>query len=78
MSVVTCLNVFPLLTGIPPHVDTPSAFEDGIVSLSLGSQVCHSLALVLILENKNYLHVFPFIKHFTTKKEAFLDERINI
>ncbi|PVD34929.1 hypothetical protein C0Q70_06210 [Pomacea canaliculata] len=25
--------------GIPPHVDTPSAFEDGIVSLSCGSQV---------------------------------------
>uniref|UniRef100_UPI00358F5DC6 alkylated DNA repair protein alkB homolog 8 isoform X3 n=1 Tax=Myxine glutinosa TaxID=7769 RepID=UPI00358F5DC6 len=25
--------------GIPPHVDTHSAFEDGIVSLSLGSQV---------------------------------------
>ncbi|XP_046565947.1 alkylated DNA repair protein alkB homolog 8-like [Haliotis rubra] len=24
--------------GIPPHVDTPPAFEDGIVSLSLGSQ----------------------------------------
>ncbi|XP_022795895.1 alkylated DNA repair protein alkB homolog 8-like [Stylophora pistillata] len=25
--------------GIPPHIDTHSAFEDGIVSLSLGSQV---------------------------------------
>ncbi|XP_035227218.1 alkylated DNA repair protein alkB homolog 8-like [Stegodyphus dumicola] len=25
--------------GIPPHVDTHSAFEDGIISLSLGSQV---------------------------------------
>ncbi|CAE1286191.1 ALKBH8 [Acanthosepion pharaonis] len=25
--------------GIPPHIDTPSAFEDGIVSVSLGSQV---------------------------------------
>ncbi|GAB1601684.1 DNA repair alkB homolog 8-like [Argonauta hians] len=25
--------------GIPPHVDTPSAFEDGIMSLSLGSLV---------------------------------------
>ncbi|XP_021346213.1 alkylated DNA repair protein alkB homolog 8-like [Mizuhopecten yessoensis] len=25
--------------GIPPHVDTPAAFEDGIMSLSLGSQV---------------------------------------
>ncbi|XP_067663773.1 alkylated DNA repair protein alkB homolog 8-like [Haliotis asinina] len=24
--------------GIPPHVDTPPAFEDGIMSLSLGSQ----------------------------------------
>lgn len=28
------------LKGIPPHVDTHSPFEDGIVSLSLGSQVC--------------------------------------
>lgn len=25
--------------GIPPHVDTHSAFEDGIASISLGSQV---------------------------------------
>ncbi|XP_064608870.1 alkylated DNA repair protein alkB homolog 8-like [Liolophura sinensis] len=25
--------------GIPPHVDTPSAFEDGLMSVSLGSQV---------------------------------------
>ncbi|KAK7500596.1 hypothetical protein BaRGS_00008171 [Batillaria attramentaria] len=25
--------------GIPPHVDTPSAFEDGLMSLSCGSQV---------------------------------------
>jgi len=29
-------------TGIPPHVDTPSAFEDGLVSLSIGSQVTDS------------------------------------
>lgn len=28
--------VFP---GIPPHIDTPEAFEDGLMSLSLGSQV---------------------------------------
>ncbi|KAJ8298479.1 hypothetical protein KUTeg_025010 [Tegillarca granosa] len=25
--------------GIPPHVDTPAAFEDGLMALSLGSQV---------------------------------------
>ncbi|XP_076340827.1 tRNA (carboxymethyluridine(34)-5-O)-methyltransferase alkbh8 [Tachypleus tridentatus] len=25
--------------GIPPHIDTHSAFEDGIISLSLGSQI---------------------------------------
>ena len=25
--------------GIPPHIDTHSAFEDGIASISLGSQV---------------------------------------
>lgn len=29
-----------LTTGIPPHVDTHSPFEDGIISLSLQSQVC--------------------------------------
>lgn len=27
------------VSGIPPHVDTVEAFEDGIMSLSLGSQV---------------------------------------
>lgn len=31
------MNIFSV--GIPPHVDTHSPFEDGIVSLSLGSQV---------------------------------------
>ena len=37
--------------GIPPHIDTHSAFEDGIISLSLGSQV---------------KHVIPaWLKHFT-------------
>ena len=32
-------NAFTLFKGIPPHVDTHSAFEDGIASISLGSQV---------------------------------------
>lgn len=32
-------NAFALFKGIPPHVDTHSAFEDGIASVSLGSQV---------------------------------------
>ena len=32
-------NAFTLFKGIPPHVDTHSAFEDGIASVSLGSQV---------------------------------------
>lgn len=27
------------ITGIPPHVDTHSAFEDTILSLSLGTKV---------------------------------------
>ena len=31
------VSVFP---GIPPHVDTHSAFEDGIISIALGSHVC--------------------------------------
>ncbi|XP_041360142.1 alkylated DNA repair protein alkB homolog 8-like [Gigantopelta aegis] len=32
------INQYAPGQGIPPHVDTPSAFEDGIMSLSLGSQ----------------------------------------
>lgn len=32
-------NAFILFKGIPPHIDTHSAFEDGIASVSLGSQV---------------------------------------
>jgi len=33
------LNTALPLPGIPPHVDTHSAFEDPILSLSLGSSV---------------------------------------
>ena len=29
--------------GIPPHVDTHSAFEDAIISLSLGAEVWQSV-----------------------------------
>ncbi|KAL5011567.1 hypothetical protein ScPMuIL_010118 [Solemya velum] len=32
------INEYHSGQGIPPHVDTPSAFEDGLMSLSLGSQ----------------------------------------
>ena len=38
-------NAFALFEGIPPHVDTHSAFEDGIASVSLGSQVITYLLL---------------------------------
>lgn len=38
-------NAFALFKGIPPHVDTHSAFEDGIASVSLGSQVRTHLLL---------------------------------
>ena len=38
-------NAFALFKGIPPHVDTHSAFEDGIASVSLGSQVITYLLL---------------------------------
>ena len=31
--------LFLMTLGIPAHVDTHSAFEDGIISISLGSQV---------------------------------------
>lgn len=33
------VNEYPPGAGIPPHVDTHSAFADGIMSLSLGSSV---------------------------------------
>lgn len=33
------INQYQPGQGIPPHVDTTSAFEDGLMSLSLGSQV---------------------------------------
>jgi hypothetical protein len=33
------INSDVLFAGIPAHVDTGPAFEDGIMSLSLGSQV---------------------------------------
>ncbi|XP_074651671.1 tRNA (carboxymethyluridine(34)-5-O)-methyltransferase alkbh8-like [Tubulanus polymorphus] len=33
------INQYTPGQGIPPHIDTHSAFEDGIVSLSLGAQV---------------------------------------
>ena len=38
-------NAFALFKGIPPHVDTHSAFEDGIASVSLSSQVRMYLSL---------------------------------
>ena len=40
---ISANNVFfsSSLPGIPPHVDTTSAFEDGLMSLSIGSQVNH-------------------------------------
>ncbi|XP_013780636.1 alkylated DNA repair protein alkB homolog 8-like isoform X2 [Limulus polyphemus] len=40
--------------GIPPHIDTHSAFEDGIISLSLGSQI------VMDFQNPAGEHV-PFL-----------------
>lgn len=39
-------NAFTLFKGIPPHVDTHSAFEDGIASVSLGSQVIMYFVMV--------------------------------
>ena len=38
LEIIVGINsLFP--AGIPPHIDTHSAFEDAIISLSLGSQV---------------------------------------
>ena len=44
---LNCLNVSS--AGIPPHVDTHSAFEDGIAALSLGAQVTHCFFLFVCL-----------------------------
>ena len=38
--------VFPI--GIPPHIDTHSAFEDGILSLTLNSQVSPVISFTTI------------------------------
>ena len=38
-TIVYCPVYFFHFTGIPPHVDTHSAFEDNIVSVTLGSHV---------------------------------------
>ena len=38
-SITSTKTTGMILSGIPPHIDTHSAFEDGIVALSLGSQV---------------------------------------
>lgn len=39
---------FVFCTGIPPHVDTHSAFEDEIISLSLGAEVMYIFLLGLL------------------------------
>lgn len=41
LSCNRCLSSICL--GIPPHIDTHSAFEDEIIVLSLGSQVCEKV-----------------------------------
>ena len=51
-------NAFTLFKGIPPHVDTHSAFEDGIASISLGSQV-----IVYLLINY-FFPIFLFLYSF--------------
>lgn len=63
-----------LSPGIPPHVDTPSAFEDGIMSLSCGSQVnsffffsssSSFLVYVCLLAHlcPVFLSLFPLLTH---------------
>ena len=45
-------HMYGNVAGIPPHIDTPPAFEERLVSVSLGSQVCtvfFSLVFVCIL-----------------------------
>lgn len=51
-------NAFTLFKGIPPHVDTHSAFEDGIASISLGSQV------IMYLLINYFFPIFLFLYSF--------------
>ena len=51
-------NAFTLFKGIPPHVDTHSAFEDGIASVSLGSQV------IMYLLINYFFPIFLFLYSF--------------
>ena len=51
-------NAFTLFKGIPPHVDTHSAFEDAIASISLGSQV------IMYLLINYFFPIFLFLYSF--------------
>lgn len=49
-GVIVVIIIFTFfLTGIPPHTDTHSAFEDEIISLSLGAEVNLLFACGLLL-----------------------------
>ena len=55
-------NAFALFKGIPPHIDTHSAFEDGIASISLGSQVIMYLLIIFFLSFSSFIHFCDFLR----------------
>ena len=55
-------NAFALFKGIPPHIDTHSAFEDGIASISLGSQVIMHLLIIFFLSFSSFIHFCDFLR----------------
>ena len=55
-------NAFTLFKGIPPHVDTHSAFEDGIASISLGSQVIMYLLINFFPSFSSFIHFCYFLR----------------
>lgn len=48
-----------IFSGIPPHVDTHSAFEDTILSLSLGAKVRSQFLLYFYLYGCLCIGSFP-------------------
>lgn len=55
-------NAFTSFKGIPPHVDTHSAFEDGIASVSLGSQVIMYLLINFFPSFSSFIHFCDFLR----------------
>lgn len=46
LNAVAALLSWRSFPGIPPHIDTHSAFEETILSLSLGAQVSSTVLII--------------------------------